>query len=95
MIYTSETKKSVLARAKSPEEVGISSKAVKNIIEEFKKNDVEIHSLMVLRHGKVAFESWAYPFTPEMPHIMYSVSKSFTSIALGFAIEEGLISLDT
>lgn len=90
-----EAKKSTLKRAKRPEEIGVSSKGIKNMIEEFEKNNIEVHSLMVLRHGKVAFQSWAYPFTPEMPHIMYSVSKSFTSIAIGFAIEEGLITLDT
>lgn len=84
-----------LKRASFPEEVGVSSEAIKNIIDEFRKSDVEVHSLMILRHGKVAFESWASPFTPDMPHIMYSVSKSFTSTAIGFAIEEGLISLDT
>ncbi len=84
-----------LKRASSPEEVGVSSAAIKELIEDFKKNDVEVHSLMILRHGKVAFESWAYPFTPEMPHIMYSVSKSFTSVAIGFAIEEGLLTLET
>ena len=84
-----------LKRASSPEEVGVSSAAIKELIEDFKKTEVEVHSLMILRHGKVAFESWAYPFTPDMPHIMYSVSKSFTSTAIGFAIEEGLLSLDT
>ena len=84
-----------LKRASFPEEVGVSSEAIKKIIDEFKKRDVEVHSLMILRHGKVAYESWAHPFTPEIPHVMYSVSKSFTSVAIGFAIEEGLISLDT
>ncbi len=84
-----------LKRASSPEEVGVSSAAIKELIEDFRKSEVEIHSLMILRHGKVAFESWAYPFTPDMPHIMYSVSKSFTSTAIGFAIEEGLLTLDT
>lgn len=88
-------RKLTLKRASFPEEVGVSSAAIKNIIEDFKNNDVEVHSLMILRHGKVAFESWAYPFTPDMPHIMYSVSKSFTSVAIGFAIEEGLLSLDS
>ena len=84
-----------LKRAASPEEVGISSAAIRKLIADFKKSDVEVHSLMILRHGKVAFESWAYPFTPDMPHIMYSVSKSFTSTAIGFAIEEGLLTLET
>lgn len=84
-----------LKRAAFPEEVGISSKAIKNLIDDFKESNIEIHSIMILRHGKIAFETWAYPFTREMPHIMYSVSKSFTSAAVGFAIEEGILSLDT
>ncbi len=84
-----------LKRAANPEEVGVSSTAIRKIIEEFKKRDVEVHSLLILRHGKVAFESYAFPFDADTPHIMYSVSKSFTSTAIGFAIDEGLISLDT
>jgi CubicO group peptidase (beta-lactamase class C family) len=50
---------------------------------------------MLIRHGKVAFECWAEPLGPDIPHIMYSVSKSITSTAVGFAIEEGLLSLET
>ena len=39
-----------LKRATSPEEVGVSSVAIKELIEDFKKTDVEVHSLMILRH---------------------------------------------
>ena len=53
-----------LKRASFPEEVGVSSEAIKSIIEEFIENKAEVHSLMILRHGKIAYESWAYPFTP-------------------------------
>ena len=84
-----------LERAKSPEEVGVSSKAINDMLDDFKMSGVEVHSIMILRHNKVAYESWAYPFTPDTPHIMYSVSKSFTSTAVGFAIDEGLLSLET
>lgn len=84
-----------LERASCPEEVGVSSKAIAGLLEDFKSSGVEVHSLMILRNKKVAYETWAFPFSPEMPHIMYSVSKSFTSLAVGFAIEEGLLSLDT
>ena len=84
-----------LERAKTPEEVGVSSKAIKEMLEDFKLSKVELHSLMIIRHNKVAYESWAYPFTSDTPHIMYSVSKSFTSTAVGFAIDEGLMTLDT
>ena len=55
---------------------------------------VELHSLMVLRHGHVVAEHWWQPYDPETPHMLYSLSKSFTSTALGFAVAEGLIDLD-
>jgi CubicO group peptidase (beta-lactamase class C family) len=56
--------------------------------------DVELHSLMVLRHGHVVAERWWQPYSPSRPHLLYSLSKSFTSTALGFAVAEGLVDLD-
>ena len=55
---------------------------------------VELHSLMVLRHGRVVAEGWWAPHTPERTRLVYSLSKSFTSTALAFALEEGLVDLD-
>ncbi|MBR5174848.1 MAG: serine hydrolase [Bacteroidales bacterium] len=51
----------------------------------------EIHSIMVIQHGKVLAEKF---FTPDTAHVLHSVSKTFTSTAVGFAISEGLLSLD-
>lgn len=84
-----------LQRADYPEQVGISSKTISELLRDFKEHDVEVHSLMILREGKVAYETWAAPYAPEYPHMMYSVSKSFTSTAVGFAIDEGLMTLET
>ncbi|GAA3957921.1 serine hydrolase domain-containing protein [Actinoplanes auranticolor] len=55
---------------------------------------VELHSLMVLRHGHVVAEQWWPPYEPETPHLVYSLSKSFTSTALGLAVGEGRVDLD-
>jgi CubicO group peptidase (beta-lactamase class C family) len=55
---------------------------------------VELHSLMVVRHGHVVAEGWWAPHTPERTRLLYSLSKSFTSTALGFALEEGRFGLD-
>ena len=51
----------------------------------------ELHSIMVIQHGKVLEEKF---FVPDTAHIMNSVSKTFTATAVGFAIHEGLLSLD-
>src|SRR5688572_17283365 len=55
---------------------------------------IELHSLMVLRHGYVVAEGWWGPHTPERTRLLYSLSKSFTSTALGLALREGLVNLD-
>ncbi|HOO25331.1 MAG TPA: serine hydrolase [Clostridiales bacterium] len=84
-----------LIRAKTPESVGVSTKALAKFIEEMEELEIECHSLMVLRDGKVAYEAYADPLGPGIPHVMYSVSKSFTATAIGFAVEEGLLTLET
>ena len=84
-----------IPRAGRPEEVGVSSAAIAEYVRDIEESGIESHSLMVIRHGKVACEAFREPFGPEYKHMMYSVSKSFTSAAIGFAVEEGYISLET
>jgi len=55
---------------------------------------VEPHSLMLLRSGAVVAEGWWAPYSAERVHLLYSLSKSFTSTAAGFAVAEGLLNLD-
>jgi CubicO group peptidase (beta-lactamase class C family) len=56
--------------------------------------DIEMHSLMVVRHGQVIAEGWWAPYSAERPQLLYSLSKSFTSTAAAFAQAEGLLGLD-
>lgn len=82
-------------RAASPEEVGVSSAAIAGFVRDCEKSGVENHSFMVIRHGKVAYEAWRAPYTADIPHTMYSVSKSILATAAGFAIAEGLMTPET
>lgn len=84
-----------IPRAETAETAGVSSVAVQNMLDEMQASDVDIHSIMVLRNGKVACEAWQSPLTPDDAHMVYSVSKSFLSVAYGFALEEGYITKDT
>ncbi len=77
----------------SPEAQGIASSAVLDFIEALDSLD-ETHSVMILRHGAVVAEGWWTPYAPQHPHMMYSLSKSFTSTAVGLAVSEGRFSLD-
>jgi len=78
----------------TPESVGIPSTAVLGLMDELKSQGVEMHALMILRHGKNCAEAWWKPYSPDAPHIMFSFSKSLTSTAIGFLEQEGKLSLD-
>jgi CubicO group peptidase (beta-lactamase class C family) len=56
--------------------------------------DIELHSFMLVRHGHVVAEGWWHPYTADRVHLLYSLSKSFTSTAAAFAAAEGLLDLD-
>ena len=49
----------------------------------------DIHSVMILKDGKVLKEKWMSEGAPDKPHALYSVSKTFTASAIGFAVSEG------
>lgn len=57
-------------------------------------SSIELHSIMVVQHGKVIAEKWMNGAVPQEPHVMWSVSKTFTALATGLAIEEGFFKLD-
>jgi CubicO group peptidase (beta-lactamase class C family) len=78
----------------TPEAEGVSSEAIRGFVEAADKKVNTLHSFMLVRHGKVVAEGWWKPQTPQTSHVMHSLSKSFTSTAVGLAIEEGKLSLD-
>lgn len=78
----------------SPSSVGIDARGVVNFIDEAEKLGCELHSLMIIRNGKVAVEGWWYPYAESIRHGCYSVTKTFTATAVGFAVSEGLLTLN-
>ena len=78
----------------TPEEQGVDSAGVHSLIEAFESKIHAVHSLMLVRHGKVVAEGWWAPYQSGDLHIMYSVSKSFTSTAIGLAQREGLLNVN-
>ncbi|WP_019422571.1 serine hydrolase domain-containing protein [Paenibacillus sp. OSY-SE] len=78
----------------NPEEQGTSSKAIHSFIEHIEQQQLELHSFMFLRHGHVVAEGWWAPYAANHPHALFSLSKSFTSTAIGFAVEERRFSLE-
>ena len=56
--------------------------------------DIELHSVMVVQNDSVIYEHWANGAHPDSLHILYSVSKTFTSLGVGLAVADSIIRLD-
>jgi len=78
----------------SPEAQGVSSAAILSFVEAADKSINSLHSFMLARHGHVVAEGWWSPYDAQSPHVLFSLSKSFTSTAVGLAIAEGKLSVD-
>jgi CubicO group peptidase (beta-lactamase class C family) len=78
----------------TPESQGVSSSGIRDYIVAADKDVKSMHSFMLLRHGKVIAEAWWAPHTAEEQHVLWSLSKSFTSTAVGLAINERKLALD-
>ncbi|MCC6235741.1 MAG: serine hydrolase, partial [Verrucomicrobiales bacterium] len=78
----------------TPESQGVSSAALLRFLDTVDHGVEGMHSFMLLRHGKVIAESWWAPYDAASRHELYSLSKSFTSAAVGFAVAEGRVSVD-
>jgi CubicO group peptidase (beta-lactamase class C family) len=78
----------------TPERQGISSSEIVDFVDTADRQIDTMNSFMLVRHGFVVAEGWWGPYDPATPHVLYSLSKSFTSTAVGLAIGEGKMSLD-
>ncbi|WP_420146763.1 serine hydrolase domain-containing protein [Spirosoma sp.] len=71
-----------------PETQGVAPGGLLDFVNAIESQKLNVHSLMVLRHGQVVAEGWWAPYAPELKHTLYSLSKSFTSTAVGMAVAE-------
>lgn len=78
----------------TPESQGISSAAVLSFVQAADTAVDAMHSFMLVRNGRVVAEGWWGPYDAATPHVLFSLSKSFTSTAVGLAAAEGKLSLD-
>ena len=78
----------------SPSTQNVASSNLLDFISAIEASNHEMHSLMILRNGKVIAEGWWSPYSPGIKHTMYSTSKSFTATAVGFTVQEGLLKVE-
>lgn len=75
----------------SPEQCGIPSSCIREFLQQLKETcpEQETHHFMLVRHGKVVSEGTYAPYETEGRHVLYSVSKAFTSTAIGLLVGDG------
>ncbi|MEZ6137765.1 MAG: serine hydrolase [Pirellulaceae bacterium] len=78
----------------TPESQGVSSAGVLAYVKAADAEVDSMHSFMLVRHGQVVAEAWWAPEAADKPHVLWSLSKSFTSTAVGLAVAEGKLSID-
>ncbi|HTL29798.1 MAG TPA: serine hydrolase, partial [Tepidisphaeraceae bacterium] len=78
----------------TPESQGVSSAQVRAYVEAADAKVDTMHGFVLVRHGKVVAEGWWKPQSAQTLHPMHSLSKSFTSTAVGIAVSEGKFSID-
>lgn len=78
----------------SPEKIGLPTSKVLEFIDALERRRIRMHSVLMLRHGKIFAEFYWAPFNKDFCHRMYSQTKSYTSVAIGLLEEEGKLSLD-
>lgn len=78
----------------SPEEMGVSSQALIDFLKQLEEVDIPMHSTIVMRHDKIVMETYYKPYDRNTLHRMFSVTKSFVSLAIGLLQEDGKLSID-
>ncbi len=78
----------------TPEACGVDSSVITAFLNEINEKNLKLHSFTVVRHDKVCAQGFYKPYSADMPHVLYSMSKSITSTAIGFAVSEGLLNLN-
>jgi CubicO group peptidase (beta-lactamase class C family) len=77
----------------TPESQGFDSQAILNFLAAARESGLEWHSYMLLKNGHVISEGWWQPFAAPFKHTMHSMSKAFSSTAIGLLVDEGKLSV--
>ena len=93
IVIYAKLKEIFMFKTVTPESVGVSSHLVQKYINSLNKRGYHMHSVLMMRGEDIFCECYWKPFSKDLPHRMYSVTKSFVSIAIGLLVEDGLIDL--
>jgi CubicO group peptidase (beta-lactamase class C family) len=78
----------------TPEEQGFDSLKLAEGLAAIQRSGMPIHSLLLVRNGRILLEANFYPYDGKAPHSTSSVTKSITTTLIGIAADQGKLSLD-
>ena len=78
-------------RTSTPEEQGMDSQKLAQMLATIQQQHLSLHSLLIIRNGYLVSETYFEPYRQDTKHELYSCTKSFISTLIGIAIEEGYI----
>jgi CubicO group peptidase (beta-lactamase class C family) len=76
-------------KTSTPEEQGLNSAQLLALLHEIQRQDLKIHSVLIVRHGYLVTEVYFPPYQKETKHPLFSGTKSVTSMLVGKALQEG------
>ncbi len=78
----------------TPEAAGLSQQQVDHFLHTLAQWEINLHSVLMLRGNDIFHEQYVAPYKADTIHRMYSVTKTFVAVAIGFLADEGKLSLD-
>jgi CubicO group peptidase (beta-lactamase class C family) len=81
-------------RTSTPEQQGFDSAKLVEGLQALNKGNTGIHSLLIIRNGRVVLDAYFYPYEGSFPHKLASVTKSVTTTLIGIAVDQGKLQLD-
>ncbi|MBO7109930.1 MAG: serine hydrolase [Prevotella sp.] len=79
-----------LPRVETPDSVAM---AMEEFFQAATNDSMDIHSVMIVKDGSVIYSRWQSAGVDTVPHVLHSVSKTFTATAVGLAIADGKMAL--
>ncbi len=78
-------------RSSTPEAQGMDSDRLAQMFAAIESQNLNLHSLLVSRHGYIVTEAYFWPHQPDTKHEVQSITKSIVSALVGIAIDQGYI----
>lgn len=75
----------------TPEEQGMDSQGLIDMLMFIQEHSMPIHNVLIIRNDHIVCDTYFSPFSNTTKHDLFSATKSFTSTLIGIAIEEGYI----